>query len=190
VTLPPFSLTRTTEPLAPGRYTEPTFVPRISFQVGDGWFGRQLVEGFFDVQRNPDDVPGVIAVQFARPSAAHVADDDAVPVRKAAQVIAALDANEGLHVRHEPAAGIDGQPAASLDVDYGDPGPSAPAFRPIIRIPAGPISIAPGRRLRLHLLDLPDGPLAVLVGGSIEGWEAALAAASPVLDSIRFETAG
>ena len=41
-----------------------------------------------------------------------------------------------------------------------------------------------GRRLWIALFDTPDGVLAVMVGGSVAGWEGALSAAEPVLESI------
>ena len=51
----------------------------------------------------------------------------------------------------------------------------------------GPISLASARRLRSYWLDLTDGPLTILVGGSIAQWKRTLAEAEPVLASLRIE---
>jgi microcompartment protein CcmL/EutN len=52
-------------------------------------------------------------------------------------------------------------------------------------VPPGPLGIDPGRRLWVAFLDTPDGLLAVMVGGSVAEWQAALDAAEPVLESVR-----
>jgi hypothetical protein len=46
------------------------------------------------------------------------------------------------------------------------------------------LSIGPERRLWVAFADSDDGLLAILVGGSVERWEEALAAAEPVLESV------
>ena len=49
------------------------------------------------------------------------------------------------------------------------------------------LSLDPARRLRIMWVDLADGPLAILVGGSIARWDDALEIARPMVDSVRFE---
>ena len=51
--------------------------------------------------------------------------------------------------------------------------------------PLGALGIDIGRRLWIAFFDTPDGLLAVMVGGSVSKWDEALAAAEPVLESVR-----
>jgi hypothetical protein len=53
-----------------------------------------------------------------------------------------------------------------------------------MQVSAGTLSIDPGRKLWISLFDTADGLLAVMVGGSVAGWERALTIAEPVLESV------
>ena len=180
------TLPRSAEPLAPGRYVELGFRPPISFEIRDGtWVARQFVEGFFDVQQEPD-TPDVIAVQFCRPTAVHRTADDAVAIGPSADALAALRANPDLAVSPTESVTIAERPAAGVDIDTTTPRDAdRPVFNPVLRVAAGPISLASARRLRLFWLDLEDGPLVVLVGGSITAWGRTLEAVGPVVASVR-----
>src|SRR5688572_32292639 len=48
----PVELTATTDPLPPGIYTRSAFDPHVTFELGEGWRAVQLLDGFFDVQRD------------------------------------------------------------------------------------------------------------------------------------------
>ena len=61
---------------------------------------------------------------------------------------------------------------------------------PVLRVPAGPLAISPERRLWVSFFDTPDGVLAVMVGGSVARWDESLAAAEPVLESVRIGDEG
>ncbi len=170
-------LTVSTErPLEPGRYGREGFLPSLSFEVPDGWYALQAVPGFFDIQRDPG-TPDVIAVQFARPTGYQAAE----------ALVTALRAQADLVVGAPAAATIGGGSAVAIVVDAADPDITVGRFVPVFDVSAGPISIAAGRRLEMILLDRQDGPLAVLVGGSVRRWERALAAAGPVIASIRID---
>jgi hypothetical protein len=56
-----------------------------------------------------------------------------------------------------------------------------------MRLPRGRIAILPERRLWMAFFDTDPGLLAIMVGGSIEQWDQALATAEPVLESIEIE---
>jgi hypothetical protein len=187
-------LVRSAEPLAPGRYTEPDFEPALSFEIGVGgaWVARQFVPGFFDIQQEPDSLE-VIAVQFCRPTAIYGAASAEVEAGSldAIAVVEALRANAALAVGQAERARIAGRPALTVDIETTTPRDSdPPIFSPVLAIAAGPIALASARRLRITWVDLPDGPLAVLLGGSIAGWDHALGVALPVVASIRFEAGG
>jgi 2-amino-4-hydroxy-6-hydroxymethyldihydropteridine diphosphokinase len=166
----------TTDMLEPGRYRHDSFEPALSFEVGPGWLAVQDVPGFFDIEREPA-TPDVIAVQFARP----------VGAASAADLAAAIAARNGLRTAAPTPIVINDLVALSLVVDAADPDLAANRFVPVIEIALGPISIASGRRIRVDLVDTAGGILAVLVGGSVRGWDAAMQAAEPVLASIQFD---
>ena len=163
-------------PLEPGRYRHDSFVPSLSFEVADGWYALQDVPGFFDIQRDPG-TPDVIAVQLARPAGYQGVEAIAAALRARHDLVAGVAAGST----------IGGESAMAIVVDAADPDIAVGRFVPVLDVTAGPISIAAGRRLEIMLLEPPDGPLAVLVGGSVRRWDAALAAAEPVIASIRFD---
>jgi hypothetical protein len=61
---------------------------------------------------------------------------------------------------------------------------ASPTRQAVLRVPAGDIAIDPERRLWIALFDTPNGVMAVMVGGSANRWDEALAAAEPVLESL------
>ncbi len=109
----------------------------------------------------------------------------------AAAIVEILRTNAALDVGVANTAPIAGLPARTVDIDTTTArGSEPPIFSPVLRIAAGPISLASARRLRVALLELPDGPLAILVGGSIARWDHTLAVALPVVASIRLVETG
>jgi hypothetical protein len=181
-------LDRTASSLAPGRYTEPGFRPRLSFEIrATGWVARQFADGFFDIQLGPV-TPDVIAVQLCRPIAVQAGPTAELATASAGPAIAALRSNPALAISPTRRGRLAGRPARTIDVDTTSPRDTdPPVFSPVLRVAAGPISLASARRLRITFVELPDGLLAVLVGGSIAGWSAAEAAAAPILASLRIE---
>lgn len=164
--------------LAAGTYTHSGFEPRITFDVEDGWQGVQNTRGFFDIQQDPD-TPDVIAVQFGNVDAVYGAHGAAVEADApgAARVIGL---NEGLTVLGESPSLMSGLDGFTVEVEN-----AADGDVPVLRVPAGPLAISPGRRLWVSFFDTPNGVLAVMVGGSVARWDESLAAAEPVLESVR-----
>ena len=160
--------------LPAGRYTRDGFEPRITFAVDEGWTAEQATSGFFDIQDDPGSLD-VVAVQFA----------NVVGEAPAAEVVAEIQANPQLRVGEPESVEIGGLEGTRVVVETTDPPETNPAvFRPVLVVAAGPLSIASARRLQVNLFDTPDGVLAVLVGGSMAGWDRALDLAAPVLDSV------
>ena len=91
---------------------------------------------------------------------------------------AAIGANPGLVVFAESESRLGGLTGFNLEVEN-----QGTSHAPIIEVPAGMLGIDPERRLWISLLDTDDG-LAVMVGGSVAGWDHALVVAEPVLESI------
>lgn len=167
--------------LAPGRYTRHDFAPRVTFEIGEEWFGRQVLRGFFDIQQGGADDPNVIAVQFARPNAVYGADGGEEPT-DAAGAVAILEAHPDLEVVETSPSQIGGLEGSQVTIENN--GESGAVF---MDLPPGTIAINPGRRLWIAFFDTDQGLLAIMVGGSIEGWDEALAVAEPVLESVEIE---
>lgn len=171
-----------TTSLAPGRYTRSSFRPRITFEVpAEGeWFGVQLVDGFFDVQQDVGS-PDVIAVQFANVEAVFGGGPEPARLGSAAAAVPALLGNPGVHVVEASAAIVGGLEGHGVTLDHVGP---TPDFTPVLRVPAGPISIGPGRRLWIGLFDVEGGVLGILIGGSVARWAEAVSAAQTILATV------
>ena len=180
----PMELTITADPLPPGTYTRSTFEPPITLELNDGWRAVQQLNGFFDVEREVG-TPDVIAVQFARPlhiwSASTTEAVDATTAREAAD---ALAANDRLVINDMSESQLGGLAGTVVDVENeGD------SHEHVMGLAGGELGIDPGRRLWVGFYDTDAGLLAVMIGGSMERWDDALAAAEPVLESVRIGNA-
>ena len=172
-------LTATGQALAAGRYTRAGFAPRISLELDGSWQAVQLGAGFFDVQQRVGS-PDVIAVQFARPSAIFGAGAASEPAPSAEAAVELIGANQGLSVLESSESRIGGRTGSQVTVEN-----AGDAHARVMQVPAGALGIDPGRRLWIAFFDTPDGLLAIMVGGSVAMWDEALAAAEPVLESVR-----
>jgi hypothetical protein len=155
--------------LPAGTYTRDVFAPRILLDLDGNWEAVQLLQGFFDVQQFPDS-PDVYAVQFARPT----------HVESAEEAVAFLRQSDSLTVLESSTSLIDGHEGLQITVEN-----TSGTTTPIMTAPPGTLSIDDGRRLWIAYFDTSAGLLAIMVGGSIDKWDEALAAAEPVLESIR-----
>lgn len=164
----------TARPLETGRYMREGFAPALSLELAGPWYAVQALPGFFDVQRDPGTLD-VIAVQFARPS-------DATTV---AAAVEGLQARDDLIVGEPEPVTMGGLPGTRVLLETTDPDIEAERFVQVLRVPAGPLSIASGRRLQVDFFDTADGLIAVLLGGSVREWQRTQEAADPVLRSIR-----
>ncbi|HEU5203410.1 MAG TPA: hypothetical protein VFU17_03880 [Candidatus Limnocylindrales bacterium] len=165
--------------LPPGNYTHSGFEPRITFDLDEGWRGVQNTNGFFDVQQDPD-TPDVIAVQFGNAEAVFGEDRAAVEIDEAADAAPNIRENAGLNVIGESPSLMSGLEGYTVEVENATEGDVQ-----VLRVPAGPLAIAPDRRLWMSFFDTPNGVLAVMVGGSVARWKDSLAIAEPVLESVR-----
>ena len=168
----------TGQPLEAGRYTRSGFEPRIELGLDGTWQAVQLFDGFFDVQQDVA-TPDVIAVQFAKPSRSDGADGSSAP-GDAAEAVELVSANPDLTLIESSDSRIGGLSGHQVTVAN-----EGAAHARILLVPPGPLGIDPGRRLWIAFFDTDDGLLADRVGGSTERWEATLAAAEPVLESVR-----
>ncbi|HET6745274.1 MAG TPA: hypothetical protein VFH90_05410 [Candidatus Limnocylindria bacterium] len=172
-------LATTPDPLPAGTYTRTGFEPRITFALDGSWSGVQLLDGFFDVQQDVA-TPDVIAVQFGLPSAVYGAGGASVAVTTAAEAAAALAENPALEILGQNGSATGGLEGIAMEIEN-----AGDAHAVVLVVPPGPLGIDPGRRLWIAFLDSADGLVAVMVGGSAAQWDEALAAAEPVLESVR-----
>jgi hypothetical protein len=169
------------ETLAAGRYTRHDFAPRVTFEIDDEWSGRQVLEGYFTIQRGEADDPNVIAVQFARPTAL-VGADGRTETTDPAEAVAILESNPDLEVIETSSSQMGGLEGSQVTIE--NTGDDAVEF---MGLPPGFIGLDPDRRLWIAFFDTDAGLLAIMAGGSIEQWDEALAAAEPVLESVDIE---
>ena len=172
-------LTATGEPLPTGRYTRGGFAPSITLDLDGSWQAVQLAGGFFDVQQEVGS-PDVIAVQFARPIGIFGAGSSSEPSPSAEEAVELLGANPGLRVIESSESRIGGLTGSQVTVEN-----AGDAHAQVMQVPPGALGIDPGRRLWIAFFDTPDGLLAIMIGGSVARWDDALAAAEPVLESVR-----
>ena len=167
------------EQLAFGSYTRSDFIPRVAFEVSGGeWYAVQAAAGFFDIQQDVGS-PHVIALQFGNVEAAYGDDDERVEAASAAEAVTVVASNAQLTV-----LGQDGSRMGGLEGTVVVVGNTSQTSARILDVPAGALAIDPGRRLWLALLDVEDGILAIMVGGSAERWGEALLAAEPILETV------
>ncbi len=169
----------TSTPLAPGTYTRSAFSPAVTFAVDGPWYAVQQAPGFFDVQQDVGS-PHVIALQFANVTGVAGATGETVALASASDALGLLHANDRLTVLGSSESRIDGREGVVIEVENGGLGDT-----PVLVVPAGPLAISPERRLWVGLFDTSNGVLGVLVGGSVDQWDRALAIAEPVLESVR-----
>ena len=167
----------TGQPLEAGRYTRTGFEPRIELELDGTWQAVQLFDGFFDVQQDVG-TPDVIAVQFAKPGRVDGADGSAEPAdaAEAAELVSAIPDLTVIESSDSRIGGLSGHQVTVAN--------DGAAHARILLVPPGPLGIDPGRRLWIAFFDTDAGLLAIMVGGSTERWDEALATAEPVLESV------
>ncbi len=166
------------EPLPPGTYTHGPFTPPVTFVVSGEWYPGHLDPGFFDIQSELG-TSDAIAVQFADVDAVFGAEPAAIAATSAADAADVLASNPELTVVATDQSRIGGLDGHVVEVE--NPGPGSAS---IIEVPPGTLTIDAGRSLWVAFFDTPDGLVAVMVGGSTDEWEEALAAAEPVLETV------
>jgi hypothetical protein len=171
----------TAGPLPAARYTRAGFTPRVSFELDGSWRFVQQGNGFFDVQQDVGS-PDVIAVQFARPTGIYGGGIVSEEVSDADHAVELIRANSGLTVLETSESLIGGVIGSQVTVENAGNGHAR-----VMQVPIGALGIDEGRRLWIGLFDTPQGLLAIMIGGSVAKWDEALAAAEPVLESIRID---
>jgi hypothetical protein len=171
-------------PLPAGTYTASAFRPAVTLELDGSWTSVNRFDDFFDVEQDVGS-PDVIAVQLARPKALIGLDGAPIEVglpREAQQV---LSDNPGLEIVAQSESRIGGLEGRVVEIEN-----RSGAHVGVLTLGPGTLGIDSGRRLWIAFFGTPDGLVAVMVGGSVARWQAALDTAEPVLESIRFPGLG
>jgi hypothetical protein len=164
-------------PLVAGRYTRGAFVPRVTFEVEEGWLAVAAGARFWHLQRQLDP-PDAVSVVFARPDGIY-RDPGQLMAPSTAQAAAdTLGANAALDVLSSDSSRMSGLTGLLLELE------TAGAATDVLHVPPGALALPPGERMWLALFDTPEGLVAIIVRGSATDWDAVLAAAEPVLESV------
>ena len=172
-------LTASPAPLPPGTYTRAAFKPAVTLTLDEGWTSVNRFDDFFDVQQDVGS-PDVIAVQLARPRG-FVGRSGVQPAGSPPEVRDVLSGNPGLTLIESSDSRIGGLEGQVFVVEN-----RSGQHAGVMELGPGRLGIDSGRRLWIACFTTPDGLVAVMVGGSVEKWTEALAAAEPVLESIHF----
>lgn len=166
-------------PLPAGTYTHAAFLPPTTLDLDGTWTSVARFDDFFDVQQDVGS-PDVVAVQLARPSGLVGGAGTAPAPADPRAAIELIRTNPGLTIIEESESRIGGLVGRQATVEN-----SSGAFVGVLTVAPGTVSIDTGRRLWMAYFATPHGLVGVLVGGSVASWGHALAAAEPVLESIR-----
>ena len=172
-------LTASPAPLPPGTYTRAAFRPAVTLELDAGWTAVNLFDDFFDVEQDVGS-PHVIAVQFARPRG-FVGRSGVQPAGSPREVRDVLSQNPGLTLGASSDSRIGGLEGEVVEVEN-----RSSEHVGVLALGPGTLGIDPNRKLWIACFTTPEGLVAVMVGGSVTKWNEALAAAEPVLESIRF----
>ena len=165
------------EPLAPGRYTRGAFVPRVTFEVGEGWYAIDAGARFWHLELGTE-APDHVAVIFARPDGLYRGAGQLMAPTTAQAAADTLGANSSLEVLGSDSSRMSGLTGLLLELETGG------AAAQVLHVPPGALTVAPGERMWLALFDTPEGLVAIIVQGSAADWDAVLVAAEPVLESV------
>lgn len=165
------------EPLEPGRYTRGQFVPRVTFEVGEGWLAVEAGARFWNIQKNAGSRDAV-SVIFARPDGIYAAPGRLMAPTTARAAAELLQANASIGVLDSSASLMSGVEGIVLEIE--SVGPEAL----VVHVPPRGLGLPADGRIWLALFDTPEGVLAIMVQGSAARWDDVLAAAEPVLESV------
>ena len=166
-------------PLAAGRYTRGAFVPRVTFEVGDGWHAVNAAARFWRIQRVLDSPSAAMTmVMFARPDGIYIASEQLMAPTTAQAAADLISGNDAVEVLDSSESLMSGLTGLVLELQ------GRAAGTRVLHVPIGELTVSPGERMWLALFDTPEGLVAIIVQGSAADWDSVLVVAEPVLESV------
>ena len=164
-------------PLQAGRYTRGAFVPRVTFEVDEGWLAVEAGARYWNLQQNTGTAEGV-AVMFTRPDGIYREQGQLIGPTTAQAAADALGANAAIEVVGTDSSLMSGLTGLLLELE------AAGAEAEVLHVPPGALTLPPGERMWLALFDTPEGLVAIIVQGSAADWDSVLVVAEPLLESV------
>jgi hypothetical protein len=161
--------------LEPGTYRFAGFQPSVEITVGADWEVGHFHPYLFDLFYR-STFPSIGFGRF--PTVKH-RDGTTVDATSARAVVGALRANDELEITEVGPASIAGRSGFTIDVRAIHP------QTPLFSAPDGDFKFDPGLVARLHVLDVPDGAMELLIAAQPGKLQDALATTQPILDSLR-----
>ena len=114
--------------------------------------------------------------------------DGSIKLATVAEAVDALKARLGTMFLESTDSKLGGLAGTQATLERpGDGPPMSMDVVEVIDVPPGTIVLSQGTKLWIAFFEQRDGLVAVIVNSTTKSWDADLAAAEPVLESIRFE---
>jgi hypothetical protein len=188
-------------PLPAGTHTSSAFQPAVTFTVPDGWVLAADAADYLQLRPAGQDVLGMHL--FRGVSA--LSQDPSCPVEaepgvgtSSIELVSWIRGLDGLSVSSPAMVTVGGLLGSSIDVAIRDGWTQSCSFAeglptvPLLVDPGTGLRwvIAGGERLRLYVLDLPDGGTLIVDVDDFDGlqFDQLLSAALPIVKSLKFES--
>jgi hypothetical protein len=188
-------------PLAAGTHTSAAFEPAVTFTVPDGWVLDTDSAGYLQLRPADQQLLGIHlfrGVAAASQDPACPADPEPSVGTSSIELVSWIRGLKGLTVSSPALVTVGGLRGSSIDIGIADGWTQSCSFAN--GIPTVPLLveqgiglrwvIAGGERLRLYLLDLPDGGTLIVDVDDFEGsqFTAFLGVTAPIVKSLQFAT--
>jgi hypothetical protein len=172
--------------LLAGRYVYHGFELPMTFELDGTWTTTTQSSGYFNLISDP----GGTILQVGRVEYVHAGPDSDVDPTTADAAVATIRTAMANNVLETHGATLGRRPGTEVTLSRAaEPG----ALRSyniwaVYGVAPGTVGLGPGDQMSITFVDAPDGLIAITVSGSVADWDATLARAKPVVESIGFET--
>jgi len=198
---PPAATGPVSSPLAAGTYASAAFQPPVTFTVPGGWELVTDTAGYLELRPAGSDLAGIHlfrdVVAASQDPACPTAPEPGIG-STSTDLVLWIRGLAGLTVSTPAMATVGGLRGTSLDIGIAAGWATSCPFAnglPTVALLVGQASglrwvVAGNERLRLYILDLPDGGTVIVDVDAFDGtlMDALLGAAAPVVKSLQFRT--